>query len=68
VREVSGALGLQLNAGAAAVPDDILELAHARDAARSARDWAEADALRDRIQAAGYVVEDTPSGTQVRPT
>jgi cysteinyl-tRNA synthetase len=68
VRVVSGALGLKLNAGAAAVPDEILELAHARDAARAGRNWAEADALRDRIQDAGYVVEDTPSGTQVRPT
>ena len=68
VREISSALGLRLNAGAAAVPDDILELAHARDAARAARNWAEADALRDRIQTAGYIVEDTPSGTQVRPT
>ncbi|HEY8545233.1 MAG TPA: cysteine--tRNA ligase [Acidimicrobiales bacterium] len=67
VREISGALGLVLQEGSAAVPDDILALAHERDAARAAKDWARADALRDRIQAAGYVVEDSPGGTQVRP-
>jgi cysteinyl-tRNA synthetase len=67
VREISHALGLELHAGSAAVPDDILELAHARDAARAAKDWARADVLRDEIQAAGYVVEDTAGGTQVRP-
>jgi cysteinyl-tRNA synthetase len=33
-----------------------------RSAARAARDFATADALRDRITAAGLVVTDTPSG------
>jgi len=68
VREISGALGLVLREGAAAVPDEVLALAHARDAARAAKDWSRADTLRDEIQSAGYVVEDTPAGTQVRPT
>ena len=68
VREISGALGLVLEAGAAAVPDEILALAHDRDAARAAKDWGRADALRDQIQAAGYVVEDSSTGTQVRPS
>jgi cysteinyl-tRNA synthetase len=31
-------------------------------AARSAQDWARADAIRDRIAAAGIAVEDTPGG------
>jgi cysteinyl-tRNA synthetase len=67
VRELSSALGLELVTAAAAVPDDIEALARERDAARAAKDWAAADALRDRIVAAGYVVEDGPSGTRVRP-
>ncbi|CUR61262.1 Cysteinyl-tRNA synthetase 1 [metagenome] len=33
-----------------------------RAAAREAKDWARADAIRDRIKAAGVEVEDTPSG------
>ncbi len=33
-----------------------------RTAAREAKDWARADAIRDRIAAAGIEVEDTPTG------
>ena len=30
--------------------------------ARADKDWARADAIRDRIKAAGIEIEDTPSG------
>jgi cysteinyl-tRNA synthetase len=33
-----------------------------RAQAREAKDWATADAIRDRIKAAGIEVEDTPDG------
>jgi cysteinyl-tRNA synthetase len=33
-----------------------------RSAAREAKDWARADAIRDQISAAGIEVEDTPAG------
>ena len=36
-----------------------------RDHARAAKDWAQADELRARIEAAGFEVRDTPGGTQV---
>ncbi|HKE72223.1 MAG TPA: cysteine--tRNA ligase [Acidimicrobiales bacterium] len=65
--EIVGALGLELRAGAAEVPDEVAAWARERDEARAERDWARADALRDRITGAGYVVEDTPGGTVVRP-
>jgi cysteinyl-tRNA synthetase len=68
VLAVTGALGLVLRGDAAAVPDEVAGWARERDEARAARDWSRADALRDRIAAAGYVVEDTAGGTVVRPS
>jgi cysteinyl-tRNA synthetase len=44
-------------------------MARERDARREAHDFAEADALRDRIRAAGYDIVDSADGTSsVRKT
>ena len=60
-------LGLRLGEWApAAVPVEMVELAERREAARAAKQWAEADALRDQITEAGYEVRDTPEGPVVR--
>ena len=67
VLEICAAVGLVLDAGGTAVPDEVMARARARDEARAARDWAAADALRDGLVADGWIVEDTPDGTQVRP-
>lgn len=65
VTEMTNALGLKLRAG-----DDIdaaiVERANALDAARKAKDFAQADAIRNELQVAGYVVETTKDGTRVR--
>ncbi|MCE5203377.1 MAG: cysteine--tRNA ligase [Actinomycetia bacterium] len=37
----------------------------ARDAARSERNWAAADAVRDGLEMLGFTVEDTPQGVRV---
>lgn len=67
VRECcEGALGLRLPAGDEAPAPEVEDLARQRDAARARHDWAEADALRARVQALGYIVEDGPQGTVVR--
>ena len=65
--EICDAVGLELRVGDGDVPEEILERARARDAARAARDWATADAIRDELAEAGWLVEDTADGTQVRP-
>lgn len=62
--------GLRDPAAAAAsadVPADIVELVAARSAARDARDFDRADALRDTIARRGWDLEDGPDGTRVRP-
>jgi cysteinyl-tRNA synthetase len=66
VREICRAVGLELHEGVGDIPDAVAGLARQRDEARAAQDWAAADRLRDEIQAAGFLVEDTPAGTVVR--
>jgi cysteinyl-tRNA synthetase len=58
-------LGLRSDPGTEADPDTAA-LVRRRDEARAARDWGEADALRDELEAAGWTVEDGPDGTRVR--
>lgn len=49
-------------------PEEIRALAERRAAARAARDFAEADALRDRIADAGWAVVDGSSGWRLEPS
>jgi cysteinyl-tRNA synthetase len=65
VREMCVAFGLPITAFDD-VPGDIAAKAAGIDAARQAKDFATADALRNELQAAGYVVETTKEGTRVR--
>ena len=51
----------------APVVDALVALAvEARADARARKDWAQADALRDRLAAAGIVLEDTAAGVRWR--
>ena len=65
VIEMATALGLQLQ-DTSQVDDDVNELAQQLDAARAAKDFATADAIRQQLQDSGYVVETTKEGTRVR--
>jgi cysteinyl-tRNA synthetase len=49
------------------VPEAVRTLAEARQQARAARDWARADALRQDILAAGWVVDDRADGYRLKP-
>jgi len=58
-------LGLDPRPRTEAVPAEVTALVERRTAAKKARDFAEADRLRDEIWNHGYKVEDTPQGTKV---
>jgi cysteinyl-tRNA synthetase len=65
VIEACGAVGLELGAPAE-IDDEATALAVALDAARAAKDFAAADAIRADLQARGFVVETTKQGTRLR--
>jgi cysteinyl-tRNA synthetase len=48
------------------VPAEIVALVEARQAARKAKDFKRADALRDELKAKGWVIEDTPKGARAK--
>ncbi len=48
------------------VPAEVRELVAQREAARKARNFQEADALRAKIAAMGYEVIDTPQGPKIK--
>jgi cysteinyl-tRNA synthetase len=64
VREMTGAVGLELG-GVEEVPAEVAERVADLDAARAARDYAAADAIRAELQAEGWTVETTATGTTV---
>jgi cysteinyl-tRNA synthetase len=65
LRDLDSVLGL-LPDPADALPAELAALLEARAAARTARDWAASDRLRDELAAAGIVVEDTRDGQRWR--
>ena len=65
VIEVLEALGLSLSSGDD-TDADILAKGRALDEARAAKDFATADAIRNELQAAGYLVETFKEGTRIR--
>jgi cysteinyl-tRNA synthetase len=48
------------------VPSEVKAIADARYAARTARQWAEADRLRSELHAAGWEMEDRPDGYSLK--
>ena len=66
VNALFGSMGLSLLASSDEADETSKALVSARDTARSEKNWAEADRLRGELERLGWVVEDSPSGTQIR--
>lgn len=47
------------------IPEEVQKLLNERQKARDEKNWAEADELRNNIEAEGFVVKDTDSGQEV---
>ena len=65
LKGVCDVLGL-LSREEESLPEDIQKLVSEREEARRNRDWKRSDELRDRIRAAGFILEDTKQGQKVR--
>jgi len=67
VLEIAAALGLAIGGPTAEIDEETEALVAERDEARARKDFARADAIRDELQARGWIVEDGPDGTTIRP-
>lgn len=66
INTLFGALGLTLNSHGGEIDAESAEIVRLRDEARAAKNWAEADRLRDSLVKLGWIVEDSSSGTVIR--
>jgi cysteinyl-tRNA synthetase len=69
LREMLSVLGLEnlLDPEEAQAPVEAFELSEARERARAARDYGEADRLREQLREMGWEVRDGPSGPELLP-
>ena len=49
------------------IPPEIMNMVEERHAAKKAKDFIMADTIRDKIKSLGFILEDTPKGTTVKP-
>lgn len=70
VMKFDAVFGLRLDAvpqeEKVSVPDEVIEIAERRFAARKNKNWAESDALRDQIAALGFTVIDKKDGYDLK--
>jgi cysteinyl-tRNA synthetase len=63
--KIDSVLGIGAKSGAE-VPAEILALAGARTAAKRAKDFKRADAIRSELKLKGWLIEDTPKGPKLK--
>ena len=63
--ELCGVLGLLKKDTANDIDAEIDALIQKRQEARAAKNWAEADAVRDKLKEMGITLKDTPMGVQI---
>ncbi len=67
LQKLDGVLGvLPLDVQEEEVPQEMKDALQKREQARKDKNWAEADALRDKITRAGYIIEDSPHGPKLK--
>ncbi len=64
IRELGGVLGLFTRQESKSLDAEVEELIEKRQAARAAKDWATADAIRDKLKEMNIVLKDTPDGVK----
>ena len=64
--ELAGVLGLLQKSKEQAFPQEALDLLAERTAARKAKDWARADAIRNQLKEMGFAVEDSAQGPKLK--
>ena len=62
--ELTDVLGIPFGAAAENLDAEIDAMIEARQAARKAKNWAEADRIRDELGERGVILEDTPQGVK----
>ena len=65
-QKIDSAFGIGHKAMVDEAPPEIAKLLDDRQAARKAKDFKRADALRDELKAKGWVIEDTPKGPRLK--
>jgi cysteinyl-tRNA synthetase len=62
--ELTGVLGFLYNRKNDSIDAEVEELIAKRTEARKAKNFAEADAIRDKLKEMGIILEDTPQGVK----
>ncbi|HYV28368.1 MAG TPA: DALR domain-containing protein, partial [Candidatus Eisenbacteria bacterium] len=65
-QKIDSVFGIGHKAHPDEAPPEIVQLLEDRQAARKAKDFKRADALRDELKAKGWVIEDTPKGPRLK--